>query len=88
MIDGRYADAIHWGHKAVTVGEHLGEGGGEAITVHALNTLGTSEIAIGRRDGWVKLKESRRRATAAGLEEAHRGGVQQPAGIRPRAKAL
>jgi DNA-binding CsgD family transcriptional regulator len=69
MIGGGYADAIAWGHKAVTVGEHLGDGGGEAITVHALNTIGTAEVIIGRRDGWGKLEESLRRATAAGLEE-------------------
>ena len=66
MMSGQYAVATGWASRAVALGEQFHE---EAVVVHALNTLGVSEICLGVDDGWAKLKESLRRSTAAGLEE-------------------
>ena len=66
MMSGQYATASDWGREAVALGEKFDE---EAVVVHALNTLGVSEVCLGVDAGWAKLEESLRRATAADLEE-------------------
>ena len=60
MMSGHYAVATDWASKAVALGEQFGE---EAVVVHALNTLGVSEVCLGIDDGWAKLEDSLRRAT-------------------------
>jgi predicted ATPase/DNA-binding CsgD family transcriptional regulator len=66
MVGGEFAAAANLARKAVALGEQLGE---EAVVVHALNSLGVSEINFGVDDGWAALEESLRRAQAAELEE-------------------
>ena len=66
MMSGQYATASDWGSKAVALGELFDE---EAVIVHALNTLGVSEVCLGVDAGWAKLEDSLRRAMAADLEE-------------------
>jgi DNA-binding CsgD family transcriptional regulator len=66
MMSGHNDTAIKWAKQAVALGEELHD---EQVVVHALNTLGSSEICIGLSRGWEKIEESLRRATAAYLEE-------------------
>ena len=66
MMSGQYAIATDWGSQAVALGEQFDE---EAVIVHALNTLGVSEVCLGVDGGWAKLEDSLRRAIAADLEE-------------------
>jgi DNA-binding CsgD family transcriptional regulator/tetratricopeptide (TPR) repeat protein len=66
MLSGQHLRAIEWSTKAVRLGDRFGD---EAVVVHALNTLGTSELSIGINDGWSKLEESLERAMAADLED-------------------
>ena len=66
MMSGHYVVATDWGGQAVALGERFGE---EGVVVHALNTLGVSEVCLGIDTGWAKVLESLRRATAANLED-------------------
>ncbi len=66
MLSGQHPSAIEWSTKAIELAEQFGE---EAVVVHALNTLGTSELSMGLDDGWAKLQESLDRALAADLED-------------------
>ena len=66
MMSGLFDVAREWAAKAIAMGETFG---GEAVVVHGLNTHGVSQISLGVDDGWVRLDESLRRASAADLEE-------------------
>jgi len=66
MMSGRYDAACEWGRRALSLAEQVGA---EAVVVHALNTIGVSEVSIEIDDGWTKLEESLRRSIAADLEE-------------------
>jgi len=59
-------EVLSWGERALELAERVGD---EPVAVHALTTLATAEVYLGRRPGWAKLEESFRRAKAAGLEE-------------------
>ena len=63
---GLFDIASEWAMKAIAMGERFGA---EAVVVHALNTHGVSQICLGIDDGWARLDESLRRATAGDLEE-------------------
>ena len=80
MMSGHYVTATDWGRQAVALGEQFGE---EGVIVHALNTLGVSEVCLDKDDGWTKLQESLSRAITADLEDGHRPGFQQSAGHGP-----
>ena len=66
LITGRYSEAIDLGDTAVALAERWGE---EADVVHALNTIGAGEVSLGREEGFEKLQESLRRASASELED-------------------
>ncbi len=66
MMCGLFDVASEWAVKAIAMGERFGA---EAVVVHALNTYGVSQICLGTDDGWARLNESLRRATAGDLEE-------------------
>ncbi len=66
MMSGLDEIASEWAAKAIALGEKFGA---EAAVVHALNTYGVSQVALGVDEGWVQLDESLRRATAADFEE-------------------
>ena len=66
MMSGLFDVASEWAAKAIAMGEKFGA---EAVVVHALNSYGVSQVCLGVDDGWVRLDESLRRATAADLEE-------------------
>ncbi len=66
MMSGLFDVASEWGTKAIALGEKFGA---EAVVVHALNTHGVAQVCLGVDDGWVRLDESLRRASAADLEE-------------------
>ena len=66
MMCGLFDIASEWAMEAIAMGERFGA---EAVVVHALNTHGVSQICLGIDDGWARLDESLRRATAGDLEE-------------------
>jgi DNA-binding CsgD family transcriptional regulator len=66
LVTGNLSDAITWGTRAVELAQRCAE---EATVVHALNTIGAAEIALGIEGGQEKLEESLQRAYAAELEE-------------------
>jgi DNA-binding CsgD family transcriptional regulator/tetratricopeptide (TPR) repeat protein len=66
LITGRYPEAVDLGGAAVALALRWD---GEADIVHALNTVGAAEVALGREEGFEKLQESLRRALAADLED-------------------
>jgi DNA-binding CsgD family transcriptional regulator/tetratricopeptide (TPR) repeat protein len=59
-------EVLSWSERALELAERVGD---EPVAVHALTTLGTTEVYLGRQPGWTKLEEGFRRAQAAGLEE-------------------
>lgn len=62
--------AIRWAEGARTFAERAND---ELAAVHALTTIGVTEVLGGAETGWVKLQESVARAKSAGfLEEASR----------------
>jgi DNA-binding CsgD family transcriptional regulator/tetratricopeptide (TPR) repeat protein len=66
MMTGHHAEAIGWGTLSVELAEQHGE---EAVVVHVLNTIGTSQSSLGDESGYAKIEESLGRATAADLED-------------------
>jgi DNA-binding NarL/FixJ family response regulator len=58
--------AVAVGHRALELGEQLGE---EQVVVHALNTVGTAEVCMEDERGWARLEESLDRARRAGLHD-------------------
>jgi tetratricopeptide (TPR) repeat protein len=67
-LDGGHDHSIvlAFGERALGLAERLGD---EPVTIHALNTIGTAEICMGRERGWSKLQESLKRAKIAGLHD-------------------
>jgi ATP/maltotriose-dependent transcriptional regulator MalT len=59
-------DVLSWSERALALAQQVGD---EPVAVHALTTLATAEVYLGRQPGWAKLEEAFRRAKAAGLEE-------------------
>ena len=58
--------AVHWGEKAITLAEQLGE---KEILVHALNNVGSARLLVGEEVGREQLEQSLALAKAAGFEE-------------------
>ncbi|MFN8454540.1 MAG: tetratricopeptide repeat protein [Anaerolineae bacterium] len=72
MVAEEYAQAIIWGEQALDLAGRLGA---EAVTVHALNNVGTAYLHSGQAErGQAMLRESVRRALEANLpHDANRG---------------
>jgi DNA-binding CsgD family transcriptional regulator/tetratricopeptide (TPR) repeat protein len=66
IMSGRHRTARDWGMRAVALAESFGD---EGVVVHALNSLGVAEVALGDDGGWDKLESSLRRSLAADREE-------------------
>jgi DNA-binding CsgD family transcriptional regulator len=66
MLDGRLADAIEWGERAVTLASRLGE---TEVLVFALNSVGAAEASSGLDPQREKLQRSLELSLAAGLNE-------------------
>jgi DNA-binding CsgD family transcriptional regulator/tetratricopeptide (TPR) repeat protein len=58
--------AVASAESALELAERLGD---EAVAVHALTTLGVTEIFLGQEEGWAKLIESMERGKAAHLSD-------------------
>jgi DNA-binding CsgD family transcriptional regulator/tetratricopeptide (TPR) repeat protein len=59
-------NAFAWARRALELAERLGE---EQVAVHALTTIGVTEIYLGIESGWATLEDALRRAKAAELDE-------------------
>jgi len=66
LIHGDATAAVAWAEDATAVADLVGD---EEVAVHALTTVGVTEILLGREGGWRKLERSLHRARAAGLKE-------------------
>jgi DNA-binding CsgD family transcriptional regulator/tetratricopeptide (TPR) repeat protein len=66
LIHGDATAAVAWAGDATAIAGRVGD---EEVAVHALTTIGVTEILLGREGGWQKLERSLRRARAAGLKE-------------------
>jgi DNA-binding CsgD family transcriptional regulator len=65
MLGGEDDQAIAWGERALAIAGQLGA---EDVIVHALNNIGSSQLNAGAfEEGLAMLRESLRRALAAGL---------------------
>ena len=60
------AAAFAWAQKALELAERLDD---EPVAVHALTTMGVTQIYLGNESGWATLEESLGRAKAARLDE-------------------
>ncbi len=70
MIEQAAGPAIEWSARALDLGRRLND---PDVISHALNNIGSAELAEGRAEGRPKLVESLRVARAAGLpDRAHR----------------
>lgn len=58
--------AFQWARRALELAERLGE---EQVAVHALTTIGVTEIYLGIESGWATLEDALRRAKAAELDQ-------------------
>jgi ATP/maltotriose-dependent transcriptional regulator MalT len=63
---GDDAAALTWARRALELAERLAD---EPVAVHALTTIGVTQIYFGNEEGWATLEESLRRAKAAKLDE-------------------
>lgn len=66
MLAGDVQGAVLWGGRAIQLATSLGD---HVILAHALNNVGTAELAAGIGDGHRKLEESLRIALAGGFQE-------------------
>jgi DNA-binding CsgD family transcriptional regulator len=66
MLEDDVEAAVEWGARAIEIAERLGE---IEIQAHALNNVGTAELAAGLDSGRDKLERSLALALEAGLEE-------------------
>jgi ATP/maltotriose-dependent transcriptional regulator MalT len=66
LISGDCGRAQPLAEQAVALSEQFGD---EAVTVHALNTLGCCQITFGHSEGWGNLESSLNRSMSADLEE-------------------
>jgi DNA-binding SARP family transcriptional activator len=80
MLANEYAQAIDWGERALALAGRLGA---EAVTVHALNNVGTAYLNAGEPErGQAMLRESVRRALEANLpHDACRGRLNLGEGL-------
>lgn len=66
LMGGDDHAALALGVRALELAEGLHD---EPVAVHALTTIGVTEIYMGNEKGWARLDQSWRRAAAAGLAE-------------------
>lgn len=80
MLASEHAQAIDWGKQALDLAERLGA---EAVTVHALNNVGTAYLYDAEPEqGQAMLRESVRRALEANLpHDASRGRLNLGEGL-------
>jgi ATP/maltotriose-dependent transcriptional regulator MalT len=60
------ARAYAWAQRALELAQRLDD---EPVAVHALTTIGVTQIYTGNESGWATVEESLRRAKAAELDE-------------------
>ena len=67
MVKGSWDESLRLGRLGLDLAEQVGD---EETCIHLLVTIGSSRVSAGDPGGVVELLEGRRRADAAGLEDA------------------
>lgn len=66
MLADEVDQAVHWGSRAIALGEELGA---TETLVHALNNVGTAQLLAHDEQGRIKLEESLRLSLVHGFQE-------------------